>query len=110
MNISRKKFVLLFLVSAFVFMFISNALFGTDARVFPQPPESWLGTDPQTGWKSAGYKILLPIKMMLIGPMLTTGNFLREDPPPPFVAAVFILYWSVLALAIHYLLGKRKRS
>ncbi len=87
-------------------MFISNALFGSEARVFPQPPESFLGTDPQIGWKSAGYKILLPIKIVLIGPMLTTGDFLRDDPPPPFVAAVFALYWSIFALIIYYLISR----
>src|SRR3989338_8109130 len=83
MNMSRKKFVFLFLISAFAFMFLSNALFGTDARVFPQPPESFLGNEPPIVWKSVGYKILLPIKLVLVGPMLATGNFLREDPPPP---------------------------
>jgi hypothetical protein len=110
MNISKKKFVIFFLISAFAFMFISNALFGTEARVFPQPPESFLGTASSVAWKSAGYKILLPIKIVLIGPMLTTGNFLREDPPPPFVAAVFAFYWTILALIIHYLLGKIRHS
>lgn len=110
MNISKKKFVTLFIISAFAFMFISNALFGTEARVFPRPPESFLGTDPHIGWKSSGYKILLPIKIVLIGPMLLSTDFLQDDPPPPFVAAVFALYWSILALIIHYLLGKIKHS
>ncbi len=89
-------------------MFISNTLFGTEPRVFPQPPEFWLGMDPQTGWKGTGYKILLPVKVVLIGPMLTTGDFLREDPPPPFVAAVFAFYWSILALIIYYIIGRIK--
>ncbi len=109
-SISKTKFVLIFLVSAFAFMFVSNALFGTDARVFPQPPESFLGNEPTITWKSTGYKVLLPIKIVLIGPMLATGNFLREDPPPPFVAIVFVLYWSILALTLQYLLGKIKHS
>ena len=106
MKISRAKFVIIFIISAFVFMFISNALFGTDARVFPQPPESFLGTESPVAWKSVGYKILLPIKVVLVGPMLFSGNFLRDDPPPPFVGAVFALYWTILALVIHYLFGK----
>ncbi|OGZ06075.1 MAG: hypothetical protein A2845_01520 [Candidatus Lloydbacteria bacterium RIFCSPHIGHO2_01_FULL_49_22] len=105
MNISKKKFVALFLISAFAFQFISNSLFGSDVRLFPQKGESLLGTDPQIGWKSAGYKIQLPIKIVLMGPMLLSTDFLRDDPPPPFVAAVFALYWSILALFIYYLIG-----
>jgi hypothetical protein len=108
MNVSRKKFVISFLISAFAFMFISNALFGTEARVFPWNEKSFLGTDSPIAWKSAGYKILYPVKVVLIGPMIPFPNFLHDDPPPPFVAAVFALYWTILALIIHYLLGKIK--
>ncbi|HEY4505074.1 MAG TPA: hypothetical protein VJG67_00030 [Candidatus Paceibacterota bacterium] len=108
MNISRTRFVIIFLVCAFAFMFISNTLFTTRTQVFTQPPESWLGTPSPVAWKSLGYKIVLPIKMVLVGPMLFTGDFLREDPPPPFVAIVFAFYWSILALIIHYLFKKIK--
>lgn len=110
MNISRKKFVTFFLIAAGAFMFISNAIFGTDTRVFPQPPESFLGNESPIVWKSIGYKVLLPIKLVLVGPMLPFPHFLREDPPPPFVAIVFAFYWSILALILHYLLRKRKHS
>jgi hypothetical protein len=107
MNISRTKFIALFLISGFAFMFVSNALFGTEARVFPWNEESFLGTDSEVAWKSAGYKILYPIKLVLIGPF---DNFFHDDPPPPFVAAVFALYWSILASILHSLLGNMKRS
>jgi hypothetical protein len=112
MSISRTKFIILFLISVFAFMFISNAFFGSEARVFPWNDESFLGVDSQTSWKSAGYKILLPIKIVLIGPMLPFVNYVRQDPDPlpPFVAAVFAFYWTILALVIHYFLGKIKRS
>jgi|SRR6185369_6741521 len=110
MNISRTKFVIFFIIFAVVFMFISNALFGTDARIFPQPPEPFIGNEPTIAWKSVGYKILHPIKLVLVGPMLFTGDFLREDPPPPFVAIVFALYWSILAVIIHFVVGKMKHS
>ena len=112
MNISRTKFVILFLISAFAFMFISNALFGSEARVFSWNEKSFLGTDSPIAWKSAGYKILYPVKIVLIGPMIPFVNFVRQDPDPlpPFVAAAFALYWSILALVIHYLLGKIKHS
>jgi hypothetical protein len=110
MNISKTKFVIFFIIFAFSFMFISNALFGTDARVFPQPPEPFIGAKSPIVWKSVGYEILLPIKLMLVGPMLFSGDFLRDDPPPPFVGIYLIFYWSLLALAIHYLLRKRKQT
>ncbi|MFZ1654615.1 MAG: hypothetical protein WBO92_01570 [Candidatus Moraniibacteriota bacterium] len=112
MNISRTRFVISFLIAAFAFLFISNALFGTEARLFPQPPESFLGTDSPIVWKSIGYKTLLPIKIVLIGPMLPFINFLRQEPdtPPPFFVIGFAIYWSILALFLHYLLGKKKHA
>ncbi len=88
-------------------MFISNALFGTEARVFPWHEKSFLGTDSPIAWKSAGYKISYPVKVVLIGPF---DNLFHEDPPPPLVAAVFAAYWSVLALVIYYLLRKLRSS
>ena len=107
MNISKTKFVIFFLIFAFAFMFVSNALFGTEARVFPWHEKSFLGTDSPIAWKSAGYHILYPVKFVLIGPF---DHVFHEDPPPPLVAAVFALYWTVLALGIHYLLGKVTRK
>jgi hypothetical protein len=94
MGISRTKFVALFLIAAFVFMFISNALFASEARVFPWNDASFLGTDSPIFWKSAGYKILYPVKIVLIGPMLPFVDYVRQDPDPlpPFVATVFALY------------------
>ena len=106
MNISRKKFVIYFVLSAFAFMLITNTLFGTEARVFPWHEKTFLGTDSPIAWKSAGYKIAYPIKVVLMGPTLLSPTFLHDDPPPPLVAVVFTLYWSVLALVIYYLLGK----
>ncbi len=106
MTISSKKFVIIFVISAFAFMFISNALFGTEARVFPWNEKSFLGTDSPITWKHAGYKMCYPVKVVLIGPF---DNVFHDDPPPPLVAAVFALYWSILALVIHFLLGTMKR-
>ena len=111
MNISRKKFVITFLISAFAFMFISNALFGTEARVFPWNEASFLGTDSPIAWKSTGYKISYPVKVVLVGPLLPFVDYVRQDPDPlpPFVAAVFALYWTILALIIHYPLCRTYR-
>jgi hypothetical protein len=113
MNISRKKFVILFLICGFVFLFISNSLLGSSGiRLFPTHDESFLGTGSPIAWKSAVSIILLPIKIVLIGPLLPYIEFLRQEPdtPPPFFLIGFIFYWTILALIIHYLLGKLKRS
>jgi hypothetical protein len=102
-TISRIKFVFLFLVFAFAFLFFTTSL-------LDQPPESMLGSESQVGWKSAISTILSPIKIILIGPLLPFINFLHQDPdtPPPFFLVGFAFYWTILALIIHYLLGKIK--
>jgi len=101
MNTSRTKFVLLFVIFAFAF------IYGT-VFLLDQPAESLLGTDSQTGWKHAISTILSPIKIILMGPLLPAITFLHQDPdtPPPFFLATFVLYWSVLVLILHSLLGR----
>jgi hypothetical protein len=95
MKFSKIKFVLLFVPSATIFMTVSTCLFG-------QPTESIFGTG------SFLSIILSPIKIILIGPLLPFIHFLRQDPdtPPPFYLAGFALYWTMLALGIHYLVSK----
>jgi len=114
MNISRKKFVILFILAGFAFLFITTSLLGsTGPRGFPHPPDSILrtGSDSPIAWKRTVSAILLPIKIILIGPLaLPQIDFLKEDPPPPFVGIYFIFYWSLLASVIHSLFGKLKRS
>ena len=114
MNISRKKFAILFVVSGFVFMFITTTLLGsTGPRGFPQPPDSILntGSDSPIAWKRTVSVIILPLKIVLIGPLaLPQVNFLKEDPPPPFVGIYFVFYWSILAAALYSLLGALKRA
>ena len=102
-NISRVKFVFLFLIFAFAFHFVTTVL-------LDQPPEAFLGTESKVDWKSTVATILSPIKIVLIGPLLPFINFLHQDPdtPPPFFLAGFAFYWTILALVIHYLLGKIK--
>jgi len=114
MKISRTKFVILFIISGFAFLFITTSLLGTiGPRGFPQPPDSILrtGSDSPVAWKSTLSNIILPIKIVLIGPLaLPQINFLKEDPPPPFIGIYFIFYWTILAVAIYYLLAKLKSS
>ena len=112
MKISKTKFVIIFIICGFAFLFITTSLLGsTGPRGFPQPPDSLLLLDSPLAWKSTVSAMIPPIKIVLIGPLLLPSvNFLKEDPPPPFVGIYFILYWTLLASAIHYLLSKTKRS
>jgi hypothetical protein len=104
MNISRIKFVFLFLVFAFAFLFGTTSL-------LDQPPESFLGTESQVPWKSTASKILSPLKIILIGPLLPFIRFLHQDPdtPPPFFLIGFAFYWTILALILHFLLSKKRK-
>lgn len=114
MNISKTKFIIFFLISGFVFLFVTTTLLGsTGPRGFPQPPDSVLrtGFDSSIAWKRTVSEIILPIKVVLIGPLaLPQINFLKDDPPPPFVGLYFIFYWTILASILHYLIGKLKFS
>lgn len=112
MNISRTKFVVLFLIFGFAFLFITTTLLGsTGPRGFPQFPDSVLrtGSDSPVVWKRVVSTIILPIKVILVGPLaLPQIDILKEDSPPPFIGIYFIVYWTLLASAIHYLIGTLK--
>lgn len=111
MNISRKKFVILFIISGFAFIFITTTLLGsTNPRGFPKHPDSFLGTASPIVWKNTVSTIISPIKIVLIGPLLLSTDFLRDDPPPPFIGIYLIFYWMIIASMIHYLLAKFKHS
>ncbi len=114
MTTSRKKFIIIFIICGFAFLFISTSLLGsTGPRGFPQAPDSVLrtGSDSPVVWKRTVSTIIMPIKIVLIGPLLLPGvHFLQEDPPPPFVGIYFIFYWTILALIIYYFVGKLRRS
>ncbi len=113
MNISRTNFVILFIISGFAFLFITTSLLGTTGpRGFPNAPDSVIrtGGDSPVAWKRTASTIILPIKVILIGPLaLPQINFLKEDPPPPFIGIYLVFYWTILASVIHYLLGTLRR-
>ena len=104
MKISRTKFVIAFLVLAFAFQFISNSVLGTEVRLFPGNGEWFPGTGSPIGWKNTLATILYPVKFVLIGPL----SFLAKDPDPapPVLVLAFALYWTAIALVLHYLLSK----
>ena len=104
MNISRVKFVFLFLILVIAFLFATTL-------VLDSPPEFLFGSESQAAWKSVVSTILSPIKIILMGPLLPFIKFLHQDPdtPPPFFLVGFAFYWTILAIFIHYLLTKIKR-
>lgn len=74
-------------------------------------PESILASTDQKEWQAVISNILSPVKAILIGPLLPFIKLLRQDPdtPPPFFLAGFAVYWTILALLIHFVIGKMKR-
>ncbi|SKD10496.1 hypothetical protein SAMN05660461_6414 [Chitinophaga ginsengisegetis] len=108
MKTSRKKFVLLFLLAGFAFLFLYNVIFLSDVGLLPASGASFLSTESPTGWKSIVATILYPVKIVLAGPMLPLINL--PDPPPPFLVIGFAIYWTILALVIHYFIGKIRRG
>lgn len=111
MKTSGTKFVIIFLVSAFVFQFISNSVLGTEVRLFPRNGEWFPGTGSPIGWKSTLAAILYPVKFVLIKPLSFLGK--DPDPAPPVLLFAFACYWTAIALVLYYLFSKiftRKRA
>jgi len=104
MRISRTRFVIIFLVLAFAFQFISNSLLGPEVRLFPVNGEWFPGTGSPIAWKSTLATILYPVKIVLVGPL--SPLFTDPDPAPPILILAFAFYWTAIALVLYYLLSK----
>jgi hypothetical protein len=99
MKISRTRFVIIFLVSAFAFVGISNLLLGPviNGEWFP-------GTGSLIAWKRTLAAILYPVKIILVGPLAPIFN--DPDPAPPIRALACALYWTAMPLVLHLILSK----
>lgn len=109
MRISQRQFVVRFLLSGFVFLFLSTTLLGTTGpRGFPQSPDSILrtGSDSPIAWKRVASHVVLPIKSVLLGPLTPYFNVLDEDPPPPFIWLGIVIYWTLLAAGFYGLMAR----
>lgn len=104
MKISRTKFVITFLVLAFISQFISNSVLGTEVRLFPANGQWFPGTGSPIGWKNTLATILYPVKFVLIEPLSFLGK--DPDPAPPVLLVAFTFCWTAIALALHYLFSK----
>jgi hypothetical protein len=98
MKISRTKFVMLFLVSAFLFQVITNLL------LVPVNGEWFPGTGSLIAWKRTVATIIYPVKIVLVGPLAPIFN--DPDPAPPVRALACAVYWTVIAVVLHFLLSK----
>ena len=99
MKISKTRFIILFLASAFAFNIIFNLILG------PVINGDWYpGTDSPIAWKRTVAAIIYPVKIVLVGPLAPIFN--DPDPAPPVRALACIVYWTVMALVIYYILDK----
>ena len=98
MTISRTKFVIIFLVSAFAFIIITNLL------LQPVNGEWFPGTDSPIAWKRNVATIIYPVKIVLVGPLAPIFN--DPDPAPPIRALACAVYWTAIALVLHFILSK----
>ena len=111
MKVSRIKFVGLFLVFGFAYIFSTRLILN-------QMPASLFGSDfgsePQAAWQSAVSMLLSPVKLVLMGPLRPLFNWMLNqqdaDPPPPMLLAMFAVYWTILALVLHYFLSNKKHQ
>ncbi|AOW10465.1 hypothetical protein [Flavobacterium gilvum] len=105
MKISRINFVCIFLIFGFAYLLGS-------ILILDQMPEALFASELQESWQATVSTILCPIKIILIGPLIPVINFLHKDPdtPPLFFIVCFIVYWTILALAIYYFFNKEKRT
>lgn len=98
MRLTRKKFVLGFLACGYAFDLVTRFVLSQPLRT--------LGASPnQAGWQQHASTMLWPLELVLFGPV----NWLQQDPdpPPPFRIILLSVYWSVVALGIHYLVWRR---
>lgn len=102
MKTTKLKFVFILIGFAIAFLISTKLLLN-------QPIEAMFGSlTTQYAWQATLSTLLSPIKIILIGPLLPFIDFLRQDPdtPPPFFLMGFAMYWTILALLIHYLISK----
>ncbi|WP_142687459.1 hypothetical protein [Chitinophaga polysaccharea] len=97
MKISRKRFVLIFLISAFALMIVSNLI------LVPVNGDWFAGTNSPIAWKRTLASILYPVKIVLVGPLAQIFN--DPDGAPPIRALACAVYWTVIALVLHFLLS-----
>lgn len=96
MKTSRKKFIIIFLVSCFVFVGITNLI------LVPVNGDWFPGMNSPIAWKRTLANIIYPVKIILVGPLSPIFN--DPDPAPPVRALACAVYWTVIAFVLYYLI------
>jgi hypothetical protein len=98
------RFLIIFLVSAFAFQFITNSILGPEVRRIPVNGQWFPGTDSPVAWKRTVASIIYPVKVVLVGPLAPVFN--DPDPAPPVLAFFCALYWTAVASVLYFLFIK----
>jgi len=101
---SMTNFIIVFVISAFAFQFISNSVLGPEVRLFPANGDWFPGSASLVAWKSTLAAIIYPIKLVLVGPLSPVFN--DPDPAPPILLFAFSLYWTAIASVLYYIISK----
>lgn len=103
MKISKKKFVIGFLLVAFAFQFATNSILGAEPGLFPKDGDWYPGVESPIGWKNKLAAIIYPVKYVLIEPLSFLGK--EKDGAPPVLVLAFAIYWTAIALLLYFLIG-----
>ena len=96
MKMSLRKFVIIFLVSAFAFVGITNLILN------PVNGDWFAGMNSAITWKHTLANIIYPVKIVLVGPLAPIFN--DPDPAPPIRALACAVYWAVIAAILYFLI------
>ncbi len=99
MRVGRKKFVLWAIAIGIAYSLATRLL-------LDQPPDALWATPGQAAWQQGASTLLAPVRIVLAGPVLWLQQ--DPDPPPPLRFLLLAAWWSLLALAIHWLLSRRR--
>ena len=90
------KFIIIFVVSAFVFQFVTNSILSPEVRGAPVNGQWFPGADSPVAWKRSMASIIYPVKVVLVGPLAPVFN--DPDPAPPVLGFFCALYWTALEI------------
>ena len=96
MKMSLRKFVIIFLVSAFAFVGITNLILN------PVNGDWFAGMNSPITWKHTLANIIYPVKIVLVGPLAPIFN--DPDPAPPIRVLACAVYWAVIAAILYFLI------
>lgn len=97
MKTNRRKFIIIFVISAFVFIGATNLL------LHPVNGDWYAGTNSPIAWQRNLAAVIYPIKVILVGPLAPVLN--DPDPAPPIRAIACAIYWTAIAFVLHFLLS-----